>query len=110
MSLLKRFGDGLQRVRKSRGLTQEDFSAVSSRTYLSSLERGMKAPTITKIEQLASVIGVHPLSLLALAYMPAEPKDVRSLCSQIYGDLALLGIPVLTPEDKTAVGDNGPGR
>jgi transcriptional regulator with XRE-family HTH domain len=69
--LLKRFGRGLQKVRKSRKLTQEDFSVVSSRTYLSSLERGIKAPTITKIEEIATVIGVHPLSLIAYAYLPS---------------------------------------
>ena len=65
----------LQRARKSRELTQEDFSDVSSRTYLSSLERGMKAPTLTKVDQIATVIGVHPLSLIAYAYLPRTPTE-----------------------------------
>jgi len=73
--LLKRFGIGLQRARKSRKLTQEDFSVVSSRTYLSSLERGIKAPTITKVEEIATVIGVHPLSLIAYAYLPSSSVE-----------------------------------
>ena len=92
MELLKRFGQGLQRMRKSKGLTQEDFSSVSSRTYLSSLERGIKAPTITKIEQLASVIGIHPMSLLALAYMSDGNDDVGGLCAQISADLATIEV------------------
>ncbi|RZM14914.1 MAG: XRE family transcriptional regulator [Pedobacter sp.] len=75
MALLKRFGIGLQRARKTRELTQEDFSDMSSRTYLSSLERGLKAPTITKIDQIATVIGVHPLSLIAYAYLPSSPAE-----------------------------------
>jgi transcriptional regulator with XRE-family HTH domain len=75
VGLLKRFGLGLQKARKSRELTQEDFSEVSSRTYLSSLERGMKAPTITKIDQIAAVIGVHPLSLVAYAYLPSTQTE-----------------------------------
>ena len=75
MVLLKRFGMGLQRARKSRGLTQEDFSGVSSRTYLSSLERGMKAPTITKIHEIATVMGVHPISLIAYAYLPSSSTE-----------------------------------
>lgn len=75
MALLKRFGTGLQKARKSRELTQEDFSVVSSRTYLSSLERGIKAPTITKIDEIATVIGVHPLSLIAYAYLPSGSKE-----------------------------------
>jgi len=87
MALLKRFGEGLQQARKSQSLTQEDFSEVSSRTYLSSLERGMKAPTITKIEQLASVIGIHPLSLLALAYLPPGQEGRENLCAQVRADL-----------------------
>jgi transcriptional regulator with XRE-family HTH domain len=73
--LLKRFGAGLQKARKSRQLTQEDFSVVSSRTYLSSLERGIKAPTITKIDEIAAVIGVHPLSLIAYAYLPSSSAE-----------------------------------
>lgn len=85
--LLKRFGIGLQRARKSRELTQEDFSVVSSRTYLSSLERGMKAPTITKIDEIASFIGVHPLSLVAYAYLPSNPTERNEFWEKIIADL-----------------------
>ena len=35
----------------------------------------MKAPTITKVNEIASVIGVHPLSLAAYAYIPANPTE-----------------------------------
>jgi len=87
MSLLGRFGAGLQLARKSRGLTQEDFSIVSSRTYLSSLERGMKSPTISKLEELASVIGIHPVSLLTLAYLPASEAERSELCKLISTEL-----------------------
>ena len=88
MHLVKRFGAGLQRARKARGLTQEDFSEVSSRTYLSSLERGLKSPTISKLEELASVIGIHPVSLLALAYLPASQDERSDLCERITAELA----------------------
>lgn len=91
MGLLERFGAALQKARKSRRLTQEDFSVVSSRTYLSSLERGIKSPTISKVEELASVIGVHPLSLLALAYLPANPEERREVCARITADLESFG-------------------
>lgn len=87
MGLLERFGAGLQKARKSRRLTQEDFSVVSSRTYLSSLERGLKSPTIVKLEELASVIGVHPLSLLTLAYLPATYEERRELCDRITAEI-----------------------
>ena len=35
----------LKTVRKARGLSQEAFSDVSSRTYMSTLERDLKSPT-----------------------------------------------------------------
>lgn len=58
----------LKAVRKARGLSQEAFSDVSSRTYLSSLERGLKSPTLNKLAELCEVMGIHPLTLLTLAY------------------------------------------
>lgn len=87
MELLKRFGLGLQKARKSRNLTQEDFSVVSSRTYLSSLERGVKAPTITKIEEISSLIGVHPVSLLASAYVPSNQTEREHFWAKVISDL-----------------------
>lgn len=90
MELLTRFGAGLQLARKSRGLTQEDFSLVSSRTYLSSLERGKKSPTISKLEDLSSVLNLHPLSLLALAYAPASDQKRNEFFALIAAELELI--------------------
>lgn len=91
MRLLERFGAALQRARKARGLTQEDFSEVSSRTYLSSLERGMKSPTISKLDELATTMGLHPLSLLALAYLPTNNEECEELCARIEAELSSIG-------------------
>jgi transcriptional regulator with XRE-family HTH domain len=87
MTLLKNFGEGLTQFRKSNGQTQEDFSNVSSRTYMSSLERGIKAPTITKIEQISSVLDVHPVSLFAIAYCKSS-RDLEALCTQISTEIS----------------------
>lgn len=92
MALKEQFGQALQRARKSRKLTQEDFSMVSSRTYLSSLERGLKSPTIEKVEQLASVLEIHPLSLLALAYLPRKSHSLDALFTQISADIGSLNL------------------
>lgn len=62
------FPRALRAVRKARGLAQEQFDQISSRTYISTLERGLKDPTLGKVDALASVMAVHPLTLLALAY------------------------------------------
>lgn len=86
------FGMGLKRLRKQKGLTQEDFSGVSSRTYLSTLERGLKGPTIEKIEQLALVLNVHPATLVVAAYAAKHDlttEDLQVLASQILLELGI---------------------
>lgn len=88
----KAFGRALRAVRTSRGITQEDFSQVSSRTYLSTLERGLKSPTLDKVENLASVLGIHPLSLLACTYLvPAGTESLSELFSRVEADNASIG-------------------
>lgn len=75
MNIRQAFALALRKARKARGLTQEDFSIVSSRTYLSALERGMKSPTLDKVQELADTLKVHPLTLLALAYSNIEGEN-----------------------------------
>jgi transcriptional regulator with XRE-family HTH domain len=65
----------LKVARNAKQLSQEDFSLVSSRTYVSSLERGMKSPTLSKLDELANTLEVHPLTLLTLAYMDNPSAD-----------------------------------
>jgi len=84
MKYQDRFAKALRKARKARGLTQEDFSSLSSRTYVSTLERGMKSPTLSKINELAEILNIHPLTLLLLAYAPsADPAKVDALLRQI---------------------------
>ena len=88
MELNTAFGLALKLVRKQKGLTQEDFSNVSSRTYISSLERGTKGPTIEKLEQLAGVLGVHPSTLLIATYLQKDSAQGRSeLIQRIVAEL-----------------------
>lgn len=67
------FAQALKRARTCKGLTQEDFALISSRTYVSSLERGQKSPTLKKVEDLANALGVHPLTLLTMSYCGEDP-------------------------------------
>lgn len=83
-----KIGKALQLLRQAANLTQEDFELVSSRTYISTVERGLKSPTLGKIDQLAHVLGVHPLALLTLAYIDKlTPKEVErttaAVCAQL---------------------------
>lgn len=92
MELNIAFGLALKKLRSSRNLTQEDFSTVSSRTYLSTLERGLKSPTLEKVEQLAGALDVHPLTVLFATYVGKEGRaDVDSLFQVIRDQLSLIG-------------------
>lgn len=82
------FGKSLKDLRKAKGATQEDFSIVSSRTYISMLERGQKSPTIEKVEAFAKVLKVHPLSILLLTYMRVGGfRNAEDLYERIRSDL-----------------------
>jgi transcriptional regulator with XRE-family HTH domain len=80
------FSAALKSVREGRGLTQEAFSDVSSRTYVSSLERGLQSPTLDKVAELSEVMEVHPLTLLTLAY--GGPGGTERLIARVQRELA----------------------
>ena len=73
------FGRAFRAARKAKGLTQEDFEGVSSRTYISTVERGLKIPTVEKIDQLAGFMGYTPLTLFTLMYGEERDRAEREL-------------------------------
>ena len=73
----------LKTIRKARGLSQEAFSDVSSRTYMSSLERDLKSPTMHKLTELCEVMEVHPLTLLTLAYAGDDTHKADELLARV---------------------------
>ena len=83
----------LKTVRKARGLSQEAFSDVSSRTYMSTLERDLKSPTLHKLTELCEVMDVHPLTLLTLAFAGDGTRKADELLAQVRQELeAVLNI------------------
>jgi transcriptional regulator with XRE-family HTH domain len=60
MEVRRRLGLKLQELRKARGWSQEEFAdrANLHRTYISAVERGVRNPTITVVEKLATALGV----------------------------------------------------
>lgn len=73
MELKEAFAIALRTTRLRRGLTQEDFAIISSRTYLSTLERGLKNVTLEKASELAQRMNVHPLTLLVESFLLLDP-------------------------------------
>jgi transcriptional regulator with XRE-family HTH domain len=88
MELRKAFGVTLKRYRVRAGLSQEAFSSVSSRTYISTLERGLKNPTLDKVNEIASTLSVHPLTLLTTYYlMLDDTQSIDDLIARIRSEL-----------------------
>ena len=84
MDIKESFGLALQRARKSKEITQEGFSNISSRTYVSTLERGLCSPTVEKVDLLAGALGMHPLTLLSMAYLiKSGVDDSTALMDQV---------------------------
>ncbi|TGU94537.1 XRE family transcriptional regulator, partial [Mesorhizobium sp. M8A.F.Ca.ET.173.01.1.1] len=68
-------GENFARLRREKGLTQEEVAARSgfSQQYLSGLEKGKRNPTVITLFELAQAIGVSHLDLLR----PSDEKCRR---------------------------------
>ncbi|MEN5278794.1 helix-turn-helix transcriptional regulator [Brucella sp. TWI432] len=66
MDVRKIVGDNFARIRKEKGLTQEQVAERSgfSQQYLSSLERGQRNPTIITIYELSLALGTTYSNLI----------------------------------------------
>ena len=95
MNLRQSLANAIRVVRKNKGLTQEDFGIVSSRTYLSSLERGLKSPTIEKLEQISGVLDVRPATLILLACaIQLQPSERHEFVDEVAAQAKKLLIEV----------------
>lgn len=66
-------GRNFARLRRAKGLTQEEVEARSgfSQQYLSSLERGLRNPTVITLYELSQALGVSHVELI----QPDRKKD-----------------------------------
>ena len=66
MNIKKIFATNLRHYRKLKGWTQEDFaeSLGTDRTYVSSMERGIRNPSIEVVAKIAAVLEVEPDKLI----------------------------------------------
>ena len=74
MDMRKLVGTNFARIRRERGLTQEQVEAKSgfSQQYLSGLERGQRNPTVVTVFELAQALDVSHLELLAPLAEPSR--------------------------------------
>jgi transcriptional regulator with XRE-family HTH domain len=59
MDVRERVGLNLQKLRRERGLSQEELAdrANIHQTYLSGVERGKRNPTVTVLQRIAEALG-----------------------------------------------------
>ncbi len=65
-SILRAFGVALRARREALSLSQEElaFRSEVHRTYISELERGIKNPSLTTLEKLATALGTSKTVLV----------------------------------------------
>ncbi len=73
MDIRKQVGLNVQRIRRTRGWSQEELAFESGlhRTYISGIERGARNPTVSVLKELADALGVPPSTLLESDVAPA---------------------------------------
>ena len=66
MDMRELVGRNFARLRRDKGLTQEEVAARSgfSQQYISSLERGRRNPTVITLFELAQALGVSHVDLV----------------------------------------------
>ena len=84
MDLRQGLARSLRLIRKAKGIAQDHLSEVSGRTYLSEIERGIKNPTLEKIDELARAMQVHPVTVVTLAYLgQLREQDLDTLQKRV---------------------------
>lgn len=66
MDIRRQVGLNLRKHREELGMSQEAFAYECGlhRTYVSGVERGIRNPTVTVLEKLATALGIQPAQLL----------------------------------------------
>jgi transcriptional regulator with XRE-family HTH domain len=91
MDIRRGLGRSLKLIRKAQGVTQQELSDTTARSYISYVERGIKNPTVEKLEELANAMRVHPITVLTIAYLgQLREQDLDALQSRVYKEAKAL--------------------
>jgi len=67
------FGSALREVRLRKAIAQEQLGA--SQSFVSTIERGIRSPTVEKLEEFAERLGVNPATLIVLMQIGLDGDD-----------------------------------
>ena len=83
------FGAALRAIRVKKNLSQEMLGP--SQPFISELERGLRSPTVEKLEQLAAALEISPVTLLAYSHLD-EKESVDALLTTVRDELRSLAV------------------
>lgn len=91
MELKRAIGISIRSFRLKRDIPQETLGP--SQPYISNLEAGRGSASIDKIEQMADVLGVHPMSIIFAGYLTSNTDaNQEELFERIRVELAEIGL------------------
>lgn len=87
LELKRAIGTSLKSFRLKKNIPQESLGP--SQPYISNLEAGRGSASIDKIEQMADILGVHPISIIVAGYLTSsEAASKDQLLERIRTELA----------------------
>ncbi|POA28181.1 XRE family transcriptional regulator [Pseudomonas sp. GW460-R15] len=89
----------LRHVRRQHQVLLTDLEEGVTASHLSRIERSERGVTVEKLDEIARQLGVHPLSILALAYGAEEVVSPTELLKRVSKEVSALGGFVAKPED-----------
>ncbi|UUQ64410.1 helix-turn-helix domain-containing protein [Pseudomonas fuscovaginae UPB0736] len=108
MSLKTTFAAVLKAMRATRGLSQKKLAEVSSRTYISKLERGQCCPTLEMITALSAPLNVSPLTLMAITLGAQTGEPIKDLVTRIEQEAAELAQTGVLQKLQISMGEESP--
>ncbi len=83
MDLRKAFGSALSMHRAKAGLSQQSFAGAVQREHISRLERGVSIPNVASVDEIAGVLGIHPLTLMAQCYAQKDGAELSEMLKRV---------------------------
>ncbi|MFA0998387.1 MULTISPECIES: helix-turn-helix domain-containing protein [Pseudomonas syringae group] len=77
-------------MRRHSSVLQADFEGGVSQSHISRLERGESSVTLERLEEIATHLNVHPLSLIALTWGASEQISPAELLERVRQELESL--------------------
>ena len=81
------FGSALREVRLRKAIAQEQLGA--SQSFVSTVERGIRSPTLEKLEEFAERLEVNPATLIVLMQIGVD-GDENALLKEVRDEIRAL--------------------